>query len=151
MASGPLVPPTLTEPAPEDQLTVNLHVVSPSVGVNRPIIFPGLSALTTLQQLKDRIRQSLPSRPPDEYQRLIHRGRVLQRDQDTLLDVFGAETVRLSSAGCLTADGFCSLIQVLRSSEVPISKLFILWCEILPMRITPAYRLPFEARVPRPG
>ncbi|KAL6862321.1 hypothetical protein J3F83DRAFT_745905 [Trichoderma novae-zelandiae] len=83
-----------TDPALSDQPAVNLQVVSPSVGVSRPLLFPGLPATTTIRQLKERIRQSLPLRPSDEHQRLIYRGRALVRDADSLQDVFGAEAVR---------------------------------------------------------
>ncbi|KAM5356406.1 hypothetical protein ACJ41O_003052 [Fusarium nematophilum] len=80
--------------APVDDQTVNLQVVSPSVGVNRPLLFPGLAANTTVKELKDKIRQTLPLRPADEHQRLIHRGRAIVRDSDTLLDIFGADALR---------------------------------------------------------
>ncbi|KAJ6444162.1 Ubiquitin family protein [Purpureocillium lavendulum] len=76
---------------PPNQLVVNLQVVSPSVGVNRPLLFPDLPAATTIKGLKDRIRLALPLRPADENQRLIHRGRALLRESDSLLDVFGAD------------------------------------------------------------
>lgn len=76
-----------------DTLVVNLQIVSPSVGVNRPLLFPELPAATTIKQLKEKIRNALPVRPPDENQRLIHRGRALLREADTLLDIFGAESV----------------------------------------------------------
>ncbi|KAG5958532.1 hypothetical protein E4U58_005336 [Claviceps cyperi] len=77
-----------------DALVVNLQIVSPSVGVDRPLLFPELPAATTIKQLKDKIRHALPTRPPDESQRLIHRGRVLLREADSLLDIFGAESLR---------------------------------------------------------
>lgn len=76
-----------------EELAVNLQILSPSVGVNRPLLFPDLPAATTIKQLKDRIRQALPLRPTDENQRLIHRGRALLRDSDSLLDVFGSDAV----------------------------------------------------------
>ncbi|TFA99807.1 hypothetical protein CCMA1212_008050 [Trichoderma ghanense] len=82
------------DPALSDQPVVNLQVVSPSVGVSRPLLFPGLPAATTIRQLKERIRQSLPLRPSDEHQRLIYRGRALVRDADSLQDIFGAEAMR---------------------------------------------------------
>lgn len=78
-----------------DQLTVNLQVVSPSVGVNRPLLFPGLVAATTVKQLKDKIRHVLSSKPADENQRLIHRGRAITRESDTLLDIFGPDAVSI--------------------------------------------------------
>ncbi|KAF5582312.1 hypothetical protein FPCIR_9628 [Fusarium pseudocircinatum] len=76
--------------------TVNLQVVSPSVGVNRPLLFPNLAANTTIKQLKDKIRQTLPLRPADDHQRLIHRGHALVREADTLADILGADAVRTS-------------------------------------------------------
>ncbi|KAH0522042.1 hypothetical protein TsFJ059_005959 [Trichoderma semiorbis] len=82
------------DPASSDQPVVNLQVVSPSVGVNRPLLFPGLAAATTIKQLKEKIRQTLPLRPSDENQRLIYRGRALLRETDSLQDVFGADALR---------------------------------------------------------
>ncbi|KAG6271801.1 hypothetical protein E4U49_003370 [Claviceps purpurea] len=83
-----------TDSGASDALVVNLQIVSPSVGVDRPLLFPELPAATTIKQLKDKIRHALPTRPPDESQRLIHRGRVLLREADSLLDIFGAESLR---------------------------------------------------------
>ncbi|KAF7554479.1 hypothetical protein G7046_g6805 [Stylonectria norvegica] len=77
-----------------DVLTVNLQVVSPSAGVSRPLLFPGMAATTTVKQLKDKIRETLPLRPTDENQRLIHRGRAIVRESDSLLDIFGADALR---------------------------------------------------------
>lgn len=95
MASGPLdsQPAEAAGAGTPGELVVNLQVLSPSVGVNRPLLFPDLPAVTTIKQLKDRIRQALPLRPADENQRLIHRGRALLRESDNLLDVFGADAV----------------------------------------------------------
>jgi hypothetical protein len=80
----------------EVALTVNLQVVSPSVGVGT-LSFPATPATTTISQLKAKIRDSLPLRPVDEHQRLIHRGRMLARDNDTLIDVFGVAAVSLAT------------------------------------------------------
>lgn len=96
MASEPLNSQPESSPASgssTDQLTVNLQVLSPSVGVNRPLLFPGIAASTTVKQLKEKIRQTLPLRPADENQRLIHRGRAIVKETDSLLDIFGAEAV----------------------------------------------------------
>lgn len=76
----------------QDAPLVNLQIVSPSVGVGN-LRFPDLPAATTVQQLKEKIRDSLQSRPADDHQRLIHRGRLLARDTDTLQQVFGEEAV----------------------------------------------------------
>lgn len=80
-------------PQEDAPLAVNLHIVSPSAGVGN-LRFPGLPATTTIQQLRERIRESLPSRPADDHQRLIHRGRLLARDTDTLQNIFGEDAVR---------------------------------------------------------
>ena len=76
-----------------EQPVVTLQVVSPSVGVTRPLLFTDLAADTTLKQLKEKIRQMLPLRPADDHQRLIYRGRALIRDTETLLDIFGEDAV----------------------------------------------------------
>lgn len=83
---------TATTSAVEEPI-VNVQVLSPSVGVTRPLLFPNLAANTTVKQLKEKIRQTLPLRPADENQRLIHRGRAIVRESDTLVDIFGADVV----------------------------------------------------------
>jgi hypothetical protein len=89
--------PSSAPPAPQDDApaAVNLQIVSPSAGVGS-LRFPDTPATTTVQQLREKIRGSLASRPADDQQRLIHRGRLLARDTDTLKDVFGEEAVCLS-------------------------------------------------------
>lgn len=76
-----------------DSVSFTLQVVSPSVGVSAPLSFSRLAATTTVKQLKEKIREALPSTPSDENQRLIHRGRLLARDTETMAEVFGQETV----------------------------------------------------------
>jgi hypothetical protein len=88
--------PTRDEERPEP-LTFTLQVVSPSVGVASPLSFSHLPATTTIKELKAKIRDVLPSKPTDESQRLIHRGRMLGREADTMLDVFGHDTVRTTT------------------------------------------------------
>ncbi|KAK3175786.1 hypothetical protein K4F52_009997 [Lecanicillium sp. MT-2017a] len=85
---------------------VNVQIVSPSVGVNRPLLFPGTPASTTIKQLKEKIREALPLRPADEHQRLIHRGRALMRDSDSLLDVLGAESGLLGQPPVIDTRGY---------------------------------------------
>lgn len=75
-----------------------LQVVSPSVGVAGPLSFRQLPSGTTVKQLKEKIRESLPMRPADDQQRLIHRGRLLAREDETMLEIFGQETVRKSES-----------------------------------------------------
>ncbi|KAH7254020.1 uncharacterized protein BKA55DRAFT_509624 [Fusarium redolens] len=88
--------PSNASTSTSNEQTVNLQVLSPSVGVNRPLLFPNLAANTTIKQLKDKIRQTLPLRPADDHQRLIHRGHALVRESDTLVDIFGADAIRTS-------------------------------------------------------
>lgn len=81
-------------PSEGDSLSANISIVSPSVAVNAPLNFPGLPASTTVAQLKERIRDALDSKPNNEQQRLIHQGKLLSRENDTLLDIFGEQKVR---------------------------------------------------------
>ncbi|KAK8067089.1 ubiquitin family protein [Apiospora hydei] len=75
--------------------TCTIQVISPSVGVpSGRLSFSKLPASTTIQQLKQRVRDALDAKPPDAAQRLIHRGRLLARDNETLLEIFGEETLR---------------------------------------------------------
>lgn len=82
------------EAATSGDLTVSLQLVSPSVTVTRPLLFPDLAVTTTIKQLKDKVRETLPTQPASDHQRLIHRGRALIRDTDTLLDILGEDAVR---------------------------------------------------------
>lgn len=75
-------------------LLVNIHFVSPSEGVPDGLDFQGLPATTTVGQIKDKIRDVLPMHPAHDEQRIIHQGRLLSRESDTLLDVFGEEKLR---------------------------------------------------------
>lgn len=81
---------------PTDQLTVNLNILSPSTTVTAggPLTFPNLPLSTTIRQVKEKIRQTLPIRPTDDQQRLIYKGRSLQQDDETLLHLMGEATVR---------------------------------------------------------
>jgi len=95
-----------TSAAPDTQeegsgsLSFTLQIISPSIGVTGPLSFPLLPATTTVKQLKAKIRDALPSKPVDESQRLIHRGRMLARETETMLEIFGQETVTASSSSC---------------------------------------------------
>lgn len=72
----------------------NLQVVSPSASVSRPLVFSGISASTTIRQLKEKIRNAVATRPADDQQRLIHRGRLLARDEETLGNILGSDAIR---------------------------------------------------------
>ncbi len=94
--AGNLVPtPTVQDEKPVAG-SFNLQVVSPSVGVPGPLVFPGLPVVTTVRELKEKIRNELAARPSDGHQRLIHRGRLLANDNETMSQIFGIETVLLS-------------------------------------------------------
>ncbi|KAK4199911.1 hypothetical protein QBC40DRAFT_201808 [Triangularia verruculosa] len=82
--------PTPQEDAP---LVVSLQLIQPS---GTAMSFAGTPAATTLRQLKAKVRDALPSRPPDDHIRFIYRGHLLQRDTDTLLDVFTEQVIRSS-------------------------------------------------------
>lgn len=69
-----------------------LQVLSPSVNVPQPL-FLELPVTTTVKQLKERIRASVDTKPADDAQRVIHRGRLLTRDSETMLELFGEEPV----------------------------------------------------------
>ena len=72
---------------------IDLRILSPSTEVDRELFFQALSVTTTIAQLKDRIQKSIPSSPAIHRQRLIFRGKVVMRDDATLIDVFGKDTV----------------------------------------------------------
>lgn len=78
-------------PAPSDQLSINLKIISPSL--SQPLTLPDVPAATTVRQLKERIRQELPTRPADNQQRLVYRGRMINRPDEELLNLFGEEMV----------------------------------------------------------
>lgn len=110
-----------------EPITFPLVVVSPSVGVVSPLTFPQLDATTTVKQLKAKLRDALPSKPTDENQRLIHRGRLLARETQTMLDIFGKEAV----GGTYTYTCTYVLQDVADNSpswEIQNPKLFILFC-----------------------
>ncbi|KAF1730891.1 hypothetical protein CRV24_008962 [Beauveria bassiana] len=94
-----------------EQTNINLQIVSPSVGVNRPLQFPATPASTTIKALKGLIRDALPLHPADSNQRLIYRGKALLREDATLLDILGAEAVRTTDLHTMHL--------VLRDSEIP--------------------------------
>lgn len=81
--------------------TVEVKVLSQLSGPDGTLILPSLPVTTSIAALKTLISQSLASKPPPDRQRLIHRGRVMAREADTLEDVFGSDNVRQSSTHSL--------------------------------------------------
>ncbi|KAI0805892.1 hypothetical protein GGR55DRAFT_653934 [Xylaria sp. FL0064] len=80
-------------PAASEPGQFTLQVLSPSVNVPQPLVLE-LPFATTVQQLKEHIRNSISTKPPDDAQRLIHRGRLLARESETMLELFGEEVLR---------------------------------------------------------
>ena len=74
--------------------TFTLQVLSQSVGVNGPLTLPDLPVTTTVAELKSKIRDKLlPASADEARQRLIYRGRLLIRSDETMRELFGNETV----------------------------------------------------------
>lgn len=76
-----------------ESATFTLHLVSPSVGIPQPLTLEVPTDIT-VKQLKERIRNAVNTRPSDEAQRLIHRGRLLGRDSETMTEIFGREALQ---------------------------------------------------------
>ncbi|KAI0205261.1 hypothetical protein F4808DRAFT_278706 [Astrocystis sublimbata] len=100
MASEPAMPPASpaspAAAAGEQPEKFTLQIVSPSAHVAQPLTM-ALPITTTVQQLKALIRSCVDTCPPDEAQRLIYRGRLLSRESQTMVELFGDESLR--SAG----------------------------------------------------
>lgn len=75
----------------------SLQVVSPSAGVPKSLDFHDLPVTTQVKDLKKLIRDALCCRPPDNLQRLIHHGRMLTRETETMSEIFGEEALRNSN------------------------------------------------------
>jgi hypothetical protein len=83
-------------------VALKLKILSPSAELaelrNSGLQFDNLPVSTTIGELKERIRDAVPTRPTNERQRLIYLGRVLARETDTLRDIFGATVVCIACA-----------------------------------------------------
>lgn len=75
---------------------MDLKVISPSPDIPQDLHFDSLPISTTVQQLKEKIRDAVPSHPPVERQRLIYQGRPRANPSETMVDIFGAQAVHLS-------------------------------------------------------
>ncbi|KAF2873928.1 hypothetical protein BDV95DRAFT_626826 [Massariosphaeria phaeospora] len=80
----------------DDQLTINLKVLSPSTEVDDNLNFHKLPASTTIKELRLKIQDAVASRPAAERMRLIYRGKVLPTESETLANVFGLDNIRNS-------------------------------------------------------
>ena len=85
-----------------DDTTFALQVLSHSVGVAETLSFPDLPSSTTIAQLKTKIKEKATHAHADEEsQRLIYQGRILSNGEQTMTEVFGAETVCPSHSSLL--------------------------------------------------
>jgi len=69
--------------------TIDIRILSQLPDPHSSLTFNHLSPDLTISDLKRLIQRALPSSPLLDAQRLIYRGRLLTRDEDTLLDVLG--------------------------------------------------------------
>lgn len=75
-------------------MTFALQVLSHSVDIPETLSFPELPVSTTIAQLKTKIKEKATHANADEEsQRLIYQGRILSNGEQTMTEVFGAETV----------------------------------------------------------
>jgi hypothetical protein len=79
--------------------SISVSILSPSAELPHQLSFPCVPTASTVGELKCRIRDAVPSRPELERLRLIHRGRMLSRDTDTMSDVFGPTAVSRDPRG----------------------------------------------------
>lgn len=77
---------------PKDGETFTLQVLSYSVGHTETLSFKELPITTTVAQLKTKIKEK-HANADEDHQRLIHRGQLLVRADETMTDLFGADTV----------------------------------------------------------
>ncbi|KAJ4362650.1 hypothetical protein N0V95_001358 [Ascochyta clinopodiicola] len=80
----------------DDSLAINLKVLSPSSEVESGVHLRDLAASTTVQELRLKIQDAVPSKPDPARMRLIYRGKVVANDTDSLETVFGADNIRES-------------------------------------------------------
>lgn len=88
-----LIEMTSNEAGSRPTSTINLHVLSPSLQAPNKLSFDELPITTTIAELKQKIQESLNTKPPPARQRLIYRGKALGLETASLLDIFGGDTV----------------------------------------------------------
>ncbi|KAI9675641.1 MAG: hypothetical protein M1817_001008 [Caeruleum heppii] len=76
---------------------IQIQVLSPSEDAPIRLPHPPITPHLTVAELKGRLQDALSSRPAPDHQRLIYRGRMLSRNEETMLNIFGQPAVRLSS------------------------------------------------------
>lgn len=83
-------------PMSQSQATISVQILSPSPEIPSPLLLSSLSPETTVADLKLEIQSRVATRPEPLRQRLIHGGRMLARDLETLRDIFGESAVGIN-------------------------------------------------------
>ena len=83
--------------ASDSSRLINVKVLSQLPEPDGLIHFENLPVTTTVGELKVKVRDHAASKPAVEDQRFIYRGRLMARENDTLMDVFGRDAVCLHS------------------------------------------------------
>ena len=86
---------TATHSMPTEKSHMTLHVVSPST---QRITFENIPILTTVLELKTKLSESSPTRPPVHTQRLIYQGHPVAQGEKTLRDIFTQQKVQLNQS-----------------------------------------------------
>ncbi|KAI4752084.1 hypothetical protein E4T51_14735 [Aureobasidium sp. EXF-12344] len=73
--------------------TLSLRILSPAVEVPHGLDMANVPVDTTIGTLKSKLTDLLPSNPTPDRMRLIHFGRLLANDNDTLLQLFGEAAI----------------------------------------------------------
>jgi hypothetical protein len=73
--------------------TLSLRILSPAVEVGHGLDMANVSIDTTIGSLKSQLMDLLPSNPTPDRMRLIHFGRLLANDNDTLAQLFGEAAI----------------------------------------------------------
>lgn len=78
--------------------TVNLRIYTQLAHPHDVIQISEIQAASTIGQLKDQIRHTIPSRPPVRSLKLLHRGHRVRNDEDTLETVLTSVAVQQESS-----------------------------------------------------
>jgi len=81
--------------ASDSSRLINVKVLSQLPEPDGLIHFENLPITTTVGELKVKVRDHVASKPAVENQRFIYRGRLMARENDTMMDVFGRDAVCL--------------------------------------------------------
>ena len=73
--------------------TLSLRILSPAVELSHGLDMADVPVDTTIGSLKSKLTDLLPSNPTPDRMRLIHFGRLLANDNDTLAQIFGEAAI----------------------------------------------------------